>query len=240
MDKNGKLLNPLSKTRLHEEIVAQFKDRIIRGDINPGDRLPTERELAEQLNVNRTTVREALHKLESLGLVEIRHGTGIFARDYRESTSLDLVKQILFMDGKINIAVLKNLMDLRRILVPEISYYAALNRNKNDLNDLERIVFDRSDMPLEEKDWRVHNVIARASGNILFLTLLNVFTDLAGRFTNLYFLSPKNCKRTERFHQEIYQAINDKQAGNARQIMKDILVYAENQTLKAIKTVSAK
>ncbi|MCK7467867.1 MAG: GntR family transcriptional regulator [Desulfosudis oleivorans] len=143
--------------------------------------------MAEQLQVNRTTVREALHKLESLDLIEIKHGNGIFVKDWRDSGSLELAKHILFMDGQLNLEVSKNLMDLRRLLVPEISYFAAQNRSEADLEDLERTALRSEDLPLEERDWRVHNIIARASGNLLFLILLNSFTDLAGRLTNLYF-----------------------------------------------------
>jgi GntR family transcriptional repressor for pyruvate dehydrogenase complex len=186
--------------------------------------------------VNRTTVREALHKLESLGLVSIRHGQGIFVRDYRESTSLDLVKEILFLDGRLNTAVLKNLLDLRRLLVPEMSYAAALNRRRQDLRDLESAALLSPDLPLAERDERVHHIIARASGNLLFVILLNSFTDLAGRFTNLYFMSPENCRRSEAFHRDIFEAIRDRRAEDARQIMRDVLVYAEKRTLKAVET----
>ncbi len=235
MAKLKSLLTPLNKIRLHEEIVEQLKDRIVRGDFVAGSRLPPERELADQLGVNRTTVREALHKLESLGLVEIKHGAGIFVKDYRDSTSLEFIKQLLVVDGQLNFDILKNLMDLRRLLVPEISYYAALNRTEQDLKDLEQAVFDSKDMPIDERDWRVHSIIARASGNLLFLIILNSFTDLAGRFTKIYFLSAENCRRTERFHREIYEVIMAGQADMAKEIMKDVLIYAEDNTMDAIK-----
>lgn len=236
----GNPLVPLNKTRLHEEIVEQLKDRIIRGDFAPDSKLSPERELAEQLQVNRTTVREALHKLEGLGLIEIKHGNGIFVKDWRDSGSLELAKHILFMDGQLNLGVLKNLMDLRRLLVPEISYFAAQNRSEADLADLERIALQSEDLPLEERDWRVHNIIARASGNLLFLIMLNSFTDLAGRLTNLYFRSPDNCRRSEKFHREIFAAIRDRQPERAREIMQDVLQYAEEQSLGALASVTKK
>ncbi|MFO7560430.1 MAG: GntR family transcriptional regulator, partial [Desulfobacterales bacterium] len=167
MKQNKSRMTPIIKTRLHEEIMEQFKDKIIRGDLQPGSRLPPERELADQLKVNRTTVREALHKLEGMGLIEIKHGNGIFVKDFLESGSLELAGHILFLNGRLNMKILRNLLDLRRLLVPEISYCAALNRSKSDLNELERIVFQTDEIPIEEKDWRIHNLIARASGNLL-------------------------------------------------------------------------
>ncbi len=233
MTKANNLLIPLSKTRLHEGIMEQLKDKIIRRELLPGDKLPPERELADQLNVNRTTVREALHKLESIGLVEIKHGNGVFVKDYRESTSLDLAQQIMFLDGRLNLTILKNLLDLRRLMVPEMCYYAALNRSDEDLKDLEHIVFQSHDMPMDERDWRVHNIIARASGNLLYAILVNSFTRLIEDSAYLYFGNEKNCRRSEAFHREIFEAITRQDADEARRIMLEIMIFAEEQTYRA-------
>lgn len=227
------VLSPLIRTRLHEDILEQLKDRILRGDLAPGTKLPPERELAEQLQVNRTTVREALHKLESIGLVEIKHGAGIFVRDWLESGSLELARHVLFLDGKLNVEVLKNLLTLRRLLVPEISYHAAQHRSDKDLKELHRIIWE-SDMPPDERDWRVHNVIARASGNVLFVIFLNSFTSIAGDSARAYFSVEENCKRSNRFYADIYEAIKAKKPEKARQIMAEVLDWAEERTLAAL------
>lgn len=228
------VLSPLTKTRLHEDILEQLKDRILRGELAPGTKLPPERELAEQLQVNRTTVREALHKLESIGLVEIKHGNGIFVRDWLESGSLELARHVLFLDGKLNVEVLRNLLALRRLLVPEISYHAAQHRSAEDLKALHRIIWESEGMPPDERDWRVHNVIARASGNVLFVIFLNSFTAIAGDSARAYFSVDENRKRSMRFYADIYEAIKAKKADKARQIMAEVLDYAEEQTLEAI------
>lgn len=220
-------LTPLTRTRLHEDILVQLKDRIIRGDWAAGARLPAERELAAQLNVNRTTVREALHKLESMGLITIRHGSGIFVNDFRESTSLDLVGHMLFLDGRINAGVLQNLMDLRRLLVPEISRLAAENRSEEELRELERVVAHSPEMPIEEKDWRVHNLLARASGNLLFVIVLNAFHGLTRDATRAYFASEKNRKHSEKFHRDILKAVQRADASGARRIMARVLAWTE-------------
>jgi GntR family transcriptional repressor for pyruvate dehydrogenase complex len=234
MSRAKDLLTPLTKTRLHEDIVDQLKDRIVRGDLAPGAKLPTERELAEQLEVNRTTVREALHKLEGMGLVEVKHGTGIFVRDYLESGSLDLARHLLFRDGRLNVEVMQNLLGLRRLLVPEISFHAAKNRSDHDLRELERVVFQSASMPLEERDWRVHNLIARASGNVLFVIFLNSFTKLAQDSAQLYFDVEANRTRSVQFHAEIYDAIKRRKANEAKELMADVLEFAEEQTLAAL------
>src|SRR5882672_5693370 len=73
-------LAPIKSTRIYEEIVRQVKAMIAEGRLKGGDRLPPERDLAEKFVVSRTSVREALRALESLGLVEIRPGEGTFVR----------------------------------------------------------------------------------------------------------------------------------------------------------------
>ncbi len=234
MSADRRRLSPLTKIRLHQEIVEQLKDRIIRGELPPGAKLQPERELADQLQVNRTTVREALHKLESMGLVEIKHGNGIFAKDFLESGSLELARQMFFLGGRVNLRVFGNLLELRRLLLPEISYCAASNRSEKDLHELKGVVFQSDDMPLEERDWRVHNLIARAGGNLLFVILLNSFTQMTRDLSKLYFEVEANRQRSMKFHRDIYAAIENGDAPKARRIMADVLQFAEIQTLKAL------
>lgn len=223
-------LKPLTKTRLHEEIVEQAMGRIVSGDWKAGSRLPPERELAEQLGVNRTTLREALHKLESMGLVDIRHGNGVFVRDYLESGSLELARHLLVAGGPAQEGALRNLQGLRRILVPEISALAATNRSDAELQELERVVFHSPDMPIEEQDWRVHNVLARASGNLLFVIILNAFTDVTRDASRAYFEAEEHRRRSRRFHREILAVVEQQDPARARQVMATVLAYVERQT----------
>ncbi|RPI96896.1 MAG: FadR family transcriptional regulator, partial [Spirochaetales bacterium] len=94
----AKKLDPVTRSRLHEEIVSQMIGRIVAGRFRPGERLSAEREIAANLHVNRATLREALKKLEVMGLVEIRHGDGIYVKNYLESGNLELFKEIVYLD----------------------------------------------------------------------------------------------------------------------------------------------
>jgi len=236
LTKTPPLLKPLNKIKLYEEIVEQLKSRIISRDIAPGDKLPTERALAETLQVNRSTVREALRKLESLDLVEIRHGDGVYVKDYLESGSLELVHEILFKDGLLDPAVFQNLLDLRRLLVPEMAWCAAQNRTEADMNDLEQIVFHSDDVAIGERDRRLHHVIARSSGNVLFVLLLNAFTRQADQYYDLYFKDAQHGIESSIFHKAVYEAIRDQDANKAKQVMTDVLNAAETNMLKLIKS----
>jgi len=77
----GMEIAPIKSTRIYQEIVRQVKAMIAEGRLRSGDRLPPERDLAEKFVVSRTSVREALRALESLGFVEIRAGEGTFVRE---------------------------------------------------------------------------------------------------------------------------------------------------------------
>jgi len=234
MGKPVTLLKPLNKTKLYEEIVGQLKDKIIRREIRPGDKLPPERALAQMLNVNRSTVRSALGKLESMDLVEIRHGEGVYVKEYLESGSLELVKELLFKKGALDMAVFENLMDLRQLLVPEMAYHAAKNRNNADLEQLERIASGTGEESMAKKDMHLHHVIARASGNVIYVLLLNAFSGQMNDYYALYFSNPDNIAETRAFHTDICKAIKTHKPDQARQIMQKVLKSAAEKSIRML------
>src|SRR5512137_1133155 len=125
----------LSRSRLYEKIASILLKRIIKGEIPVGERLPTERKLALAFQVNRSTVREALKKLESLQVIEIRHGDGVYVKDYLESPNLELISALLHLDSALDEYILKTLLEVRGILVPEMASIAAVNRTEKHMKD---------------------------------------------------------------------------------------------------------
>lgn len=226
---------PLARSRLHEEIVSLIQKKIITGAIRPGEKLPTERDLAESLQVNRATVREALRKLESLDLLEIRHGDGVYVRNFLESGNLDLVKTMAYMyePGGIIPAVL----EVRRIMVPEMAALAAQRRTADELDELKETIFD-GDLPMLERDLKVHHLIARATHNLLCVINLNFFNELFHDFGPLYFDHPAHIERSQRFHHEIYTAIAEQKPDEARRIMQEVLRFAEEAVLANLRPPS--
>ena len=163
---------PLTRSRLSEEIVAIIQKQIMTSAIAPGAKLPTERELALSLKVNRATVREALRKLENLELIEIRHGDGVYAKNYLDSSNLDLIKAAFAMDE--HNETIFNVLEVRRIVVPEMASLAAQRRTDDDLDELEDVIFHQ-DMAMLEQDIKVHQVIARATCNPVYTIMQNFF-----------------------------------------------------------------
>ncbi len=215
---------PLSRSRLHEEIVIIIQKQIMSGKIVAGDKLPTERELAENFNVNRATVREALRKLENLDLIEIRHGDGLYVKNYLESGNFDLIKAAFNMDGAGE--VMMNILEARRYVVPQMAYLAAQRRTKEDVDELEKVVF-KEDLTMLDRDIRVHQTIARATHNLVCTISLNFFNQIFRDYGYLYFDDERNVERSRLFHREIYEAIKNQEPEEARKIMQDVMIYAE-------------
>lgn len=163
-------LQPIRPTRIYTEIVDQILKLINRGDIASGDRLPSERQLAQQLNVSRSALREAMTALEVLGIVEIKAGVGIFigANSGADTNSgvMDEVAKLIAKVGPLEI------LEVRMLIEPGAAQLAAERRTAHDLRVMERAV---RQMELElnegrdawEPDWGFHRAIAAATQNPL-------------------------------------------------------------------------
>ncbi len=218
---------PTKKTRVHERVIQVLLRRIFRGELAVGARLPTERTLARTYSVNRATVREALRYLENLELVAVRQGDGAYVRNFLESGNLQIAKDLIQVDRAMRQEVLTALMEVRRNNLPAVAYAAALRRTPDQLQQLEKVVLRSPDQSVMARDQQVHRIIARASGNILNVLLINFFEDFFDAFGDLYFGDTRHCRRSEAFHRDICEAIAQQNAGHARDIMQDVLQYAE-------------
>ena len=96
-----KSLSPSARPgRTHEKVTRNLLGKLFRGTIAPGEKLPTERVMAETFAVNRATVREALRYLEHLDLIAIRQGDGAYARHFLESRNLETAKAMVRVDAR--------------------------------------------------------------------------------------------------------------------------------------------
>ncbi|HPS88023.1 MAG TPA: FadR/GntR family transcriptional regulator [Spirochaetota bacterium] len=217
----------VNKKNLSDEVASQIINRIISGALLPGEKLPPEREVSEKMNVNRHTLREALRKLEVLGLLSARQGDGIYIKDYRDSGNLELLKHILYQNKDNNPGALKDILEIRRIISPEMAEKAALNRTEADIIAFQEILV--SEKSTIEKDLAIHQAIARAGNNILYIFILNFFNDIFKDFGQLYFSIEENKKVSNKFHNDIAKAIIAGDSKSAKKIMNDVITYAEKK-----------
>lgn len=121
-------LQPVHRRSVPEDVFEQIVAEVLSGEMKPGDALPSERRLAEVLGVSRPAVREALKRLTSTGLVEIRQGDTTTVRDFRRHAGLDLLPRLLFRAGELDIAVVRSILETRLHNGPKVAELAAARR----------------------------------------------------------------------------------------------------------------
>jgi GntR family transcriptional regulator, transcriptional repressor for pyruvate dehydrogenase complex len=225
-------LGPIKSTRIYEEIVRQVKQLIAEGRLKTGDRLPPERELAEKFVVSRTSVREALRALESLGLIEIRPGEGTFVRQ----VSVDaLVGPLALMMASQREAI-GELFEARRVLEPAIAALAASRATPDEVQEMERILESQARevgagrTGLAE-DAAFHTAIGAAARNHAITRIVHAIMDLLTQSREESLNTPGRPTRSHQDHRRILQAIAKRNPSAARQAMLDHLVAVEGLVL---------
>jgi DNA-binding FadR family transcriptional regulator len=181
---------PIEKQRVAEEIAEQLRALILTGHYPPDSKLPPERELAKRLQVNRASLREALKKLEHLGLVRIRQGDGTRVQNFMQTGGIELVQHLLPLGGPKQ-QLIFDLLEFRRIIGREIARLAA-SRSARDTAGTARLraLADQADATrdageLFALDFEFYIALAAMCGNQVMLLLLNTVRDTVRGFTPL-------------------------------------------------------
>ena len=187
--------------------------------------LPAERELALQLRVSRSVVREATKRLESQGLVEIQHGIGIRGVD-RLHRPLNDSLSLLIPD---EVARMKSLIEARLSIEPDAAAFAAERATKAQLEALRRVHLQLETAPdnaaAVEADSAFHHSIAEASGNLIYRLILDSLAEL-GRASRLRSISRVGKLPAIEQHASILAAIQTRNAGSARTLMRNHVLAA--------------
>ncbi|WP_020659244.1 FadR/GntR family transcriptional regulator [Amycolatopsis benzoatilytica] len=118
-------LQPVARRSVPDEVYDQLLGELMAGDMAAGERLPSERRLAEVLGVSRPAVREALQRLSHAGYVEVRQGDTTTVRDFRRHGGLDLLPRLLVVQGRIDLTVARSILEARAYVGPRIAQLAA-------------------------------------------------------------------------------------------------------------------
>jgi GntR family transcriptional repressor for pyruvate dehydrogenase complex len=184
-----------NKAGVADRLAASLRTAIVRGRLRPGDPLPSERELADQYEVNRSSVREAMKRLEAWGLVKIRHGGATRVSDFLLSAGLDLLPFLVEVDGPVDATVLRELHEIRAMLLGWCAEQAALKADPASIARLEslarQLVASRGRPSVsQELDYDFFEALVQITGNRPLLLFANVVRGvyLRGRerFLGLY------------------------------------------------------
>lgn len=166
---------PLASTRrtgLVDQVISQLRAQIDSGEWRVGDRIPTESELSDQLEVGRNTVREAVRALAHAGLLEIRQGAGTFVRASSELGGA--------LRRRLERSRLRENLEVRRALEVEAARLASLRRSEADMARIDRTLATREEAWRErdmsafvESDFTLHKAVVLATHNRLLIDLYN-------------------------------------------------------------------
>lgn len=214
------------KSSIAQETFDSIADRIRSGCYASGDKLPGERILARELQVGRTSVREAIRRLESVGLLESRQGQGTFVKN----PSGEILQSALMSNFLTDTAIQEKLFDLRLIIEVEATGRAALCATTEQIETLRRfnekveICSARSDTEgMIVADLEFHRQILVATGNDILVNLMDGIVDLLREMRHIGAEMPELLSERIASHRLIIKAMETGDSEAAKKAMKEHL-----------------
>jgi len=205
-------------TRVYQVVFEDLQKRIRQGDWLPGERLPSITQFAKELNVSASSLREALRSLQSIGLVKISHGSGVYITGSRPYTDLSSH----FQD--VGSGLIVALAETRRIVEPELAALAAERGTEAEMKEIENLARQMEQYANEEKDFaeldvQFHSAIAHAARNPILYKMLDSVGDLFLESRRAILIDKQASMRSARYHLLIVDALNTHNAPQARLLM---------------------
>lgn len=216
------MYTPIRSNKVYEQIAEQIEQRILSGTLRSGDRLPTERELAEQFQASRTAVREAMKTLAQKGLVDMRPGRGTIVIDGTTQAmrhSLGLMMRV----GQAGSS--DELVEVREILEPEIAALAAARATQEHIAAMQEAV-QIMDNSLDAADNYIaadndfHRALAKATQNTLILAFVDSIVGLLSEQRTHIFAVSGGPERGQLHHKRLLDAIARQDSEAAREAMR--------------------
>jgi GntR family transcriptional repressor for pyruvate dehydrogenase complex len=220
-------LPKVTKSRLTDQVVEILYRKITLGELKPGDKLPGEVELSEQLGVARPTIREALSRLLGLGLIERGGSTMTVAENGNASIRAKLMPMMLEQWET------RELYEARILIECDLVTLAILKATPDEIAELREINKQLADGNLTEKsywtsDMRFHAYIAAISGNAVMISISTIINDLYKRFESRVRELHAIQALTYRSHEDLIDAIERRDEQTAREIVHRSLAGSED------------
>ena len=168
--------------KTYEKVVEYVKQEILAGRLHPGDRLPSERELAEKLESSRNSVREGLRVLDNIGVVSSLHGSGNYISLNFDETMTEMLAFMYLLKGIRE----DQLTEFRRSIELEALYLAVervTDQQKEELMEhLEKLEMVRTESARVRHDRAIHQILVEASGNEFLITNYRALNNLMDQY----------------------------------------------------------
>ncbi|MFJ8086598.1 FadR/GntR family transcriptional regulator [Lysinibacillus sp. NPDC095746] len=238
-------LRKIKPKKIYEEVSEILYEKIRTGELKPGDRLDSVEQLAEQLQVSRSAIREALSALKAMGLIEIKQGSGTFVKS-NQSNQLDFPLSTAILTNKQDIS---HLLEVRKIIEVGAAASAAIHRTEEDIQSMMQILDEmkrvQGDGELGEKvDFQFHAAISAASKNPLLTTILDQVSGLmiaTMKETRRIWLYSKKITSEKLYdeHMQIFLAIKQQNEELAKHAMASHLSNVEKVLMQYFETTKS-
>ena len=226
---------PIKPKNLSTQIADQIRSSIIGGELQPGEKLPSENRLAEMFGVSRPSVREALHILATAGFVESYQGGGCMVKSLVETTAGASLFAVPAAEQKRALDVI----EVRKCMGGCTAYLAAQRALPDELRSLEAIVMEMEEnlgglKSSRDLNVEFHTAIARATHNIVWSHLVQsmfvAMDEFLKRVWHAVYLTDEDQKTLFAHHREVFEAIRDKDPDRAREMMLRHLTFVERKS----------
>jgi GntR family transcriptional regulator, transcriptional repressor for pyruvate dehydrogenase complex len=217
-----KIFENLNRKNAYEIVERAIRQEIFSGGLKLGERLPSERDMAEQFGVSRLVIREALRRLETAGLVTIRKGSygGAFMAQEFDRPITEAISSILALKN----TSLDDLFGARALIEPFITYKLAETREEEDLAELSKCLSEASEASLmgtglRPYNMRFHQIILHRSGNPVLGAVGEAVLFVAGHYIEEIKINSGYGSEVLDLHKKILEAIRKKDKESARDLM---------------------
>ena len=215
-------LEPIKRTRIPDEIANRIRALIVGGSFKPDAPLPSERVLAKRMRVSRSSVRDAIRRLEVVGLLETRHGQGSFLHELSVDNLVTPMASVMTF----NRARQDDLMDVRRVFEPAVAGMAATRATAPELDEIDQILAEqrrraRAGQPTIGEDTAFHGALARATHNPVIVGIMETLNDLLVESRQRTLERRGRPLRSLRGHEAVVVALRRRDPGGAALAMRD-------------------
>jgi len=225
--------------RLSDRVAVEIEQLIQQHELQPGERLPAERDLGDSFGVSRTVIREAVRALAAKGLVEVRPGGGTLVR---QPTAAIVTDALTFVIRSAPGTGLAQLREVRHVFEPAIAERAAARRTQEDVRAMEYELARMRDPATSAEDWAradvvFHAALARATHNPIFGIIMNAIQDLLLEIRLLAVQLPGTREKGFHHHEAVLRAIRD---GNSEAARRAMIAHLREATATQIKATARK
>ncbi|UCG66925.1 MAG: FadR family transcriptional regulator [Deltaproteobacteria bacterium] len=226
------IFSPIKTSKIPDEVYKQIVSMIGSGQLKPGQKLPSEREMASDLGISRQSIREALYRAETIGLIEVRQGEGSFVlSSVGESLSSPLAVLLAEQAERVF-----EFLEIRKLIEGWCAEKAAVEADAGDLEKMKEILETMKELSTknrkwEEADMEFHFSVVAATHNVIAMHIMEALKVSFDTFFNFRQLLSKtdNKELMWKHHHEVYRAIKQRNPALARQKIVDHLDFIERK-----------